>query len=184
MICNLQRPALVLVASLFLGACNSGTDSPSAAAAPDVAAPAAGPAPADVVAPATPSPYTPRADAVSGGLCALDAVDGQVAEQFTAAEGETVLLSGWFFADPPSVPTDARLIFEAPTGSYAFNLQAGGERPDVATAHGSDTLRLSGYNASVSLASLPVGAYALSIVHTDGTRTCALGKPLEVTPPA
>lgn len=170
------RALFLFSTTIALAACSGSNDAPAPAATPD--APTAMPAaPAAMV---TLAEYaTPPSPA--GGNCALDAINGGAGPTTTAAAGSDLSIVGWFANAQNAVPTDASLVLTGASQSYAGTLPAGGDRPDVAQALGSESARMSGFNAQVSLAGVAPGDYTLSVVYPGATPVaCGLNKTVSV----
>lgn len=175
------RAIFVLTTAALLGACDNAsppasTDgvpaSPSTAVDTSVVA-----VPPSMVAlqAYTATPATP------GGNCALDVVNGAAETSTAVSSGSDINLSGWVADAQNNVPGDAMLVLTGTTSSYAGSLPTGGDRPDVASALGSDTAQGSGFNAMASLAGIEAGEYVLSVVHGGATpQSCALNKRLVI----
>lgn len=155
----------------------------SAPAATDTAA--APPSATSVAEPAAPSEagaYTIPGDAVPGGVCSLDAVNGAAPNgQATATSTGDTVFSGWLGDSKKQVPATASLVLKGASGSYSLAMVAGGQRPDVATAIG-EGLGSSGYNLTGKLAGVAPGSYELQIALPESPPTyCPLNVVLTVT---
>lgn len=172
------RAAFLVSTVVALGACSGGGDAtpaaPTAGTPPAPAAPSAPPPPVTLAAYATPA-------APAGGSCSLDVINGGAASTTTVAPGSELSIGGWFADAQNGVPGDASLVLTGSTQSYAGQLPAGGERPDVAAALGSESARMSGFNAQVSLAGVEPGEYSLSVVYPGASASsCALNKSISI----
>ncbi|WP_222565220.1 hypothetical protein [Novilysobacter antarcticus] len=108
--------------------------------------------------------------AMTGGSCALDAVNGGDARLTSVKAGTEVWFSGWVADDDKQVPADALFVFRGEGRSYSIPVLAGVARPDVAKALSSEALATSGYNLLARVDMIP-GSYALVII--SGTSTAA-----------
>lgn len=171
------RAILVLSSTALLAACNEA--SPPPVAVDSSAAPQAAPVAAPAVAVAL-KEYVPT-EAPAGGNCALDVVNGAAAPSTTVAAGSDLALSGWVTNAQNAASGDAQIVLTGSTRSYSGNLPTGGDRPDVATALSSEAARLSGFNATASLAGVEPGDYTLTIVQDAVSPvSCALNKSVSV----
>ncbi len=113
------------------------------------------------------SPYIQPEGLVSGGLCALDAVDGVPPEEARPRTNATVVFAGWLGDADGGVPERAHLVLVGDAGAFQFVTRAGGHRPDVAAALSQPGLERSGYNTLVNLVGVPAGTYRASILMRD-----------------
>lgn len=101
-------------------------------------------------------------------LCALDAVNGQKATNGSFAVESTlpVAFEGWVSTSDMHTPESVSIVLHGAT-SFAVNSKTGIERGDVAEAYKTHDLTNSGYKAELATLSIPVGNYAVSLVHEE-----------------
>lgn len=172
-----NRSLLVLALAVSVGACDK-TEPPL-----DVA-PLPAPAPESLAVEASASVTFAEyavSDIPAGGNCALDGVNGEPAESAVIAAGSQTLFSGWVTDADGEVPSEALLVLESAAKSYSAMLTAGGDRPDVAAALGTEAARLSGYNI-IAVLGIEPGEYEAYIVFGGANAMkCVLNKQLVVT---
>jgi hypothetical protein len=78
------------------------------------------------------------------------------------------------------VPTDARLVLQGVAKSYAFPVNGGGPREDVAQVMKNEALKNAGFELSLGLAGAQAGSYDLAIVMGD-TYVCSLNTKLVIS---
>jgi hypothetical protein len=165
-------PTALLAAVLLVG-CGK-PDAPATA-------PAATPAP-NGNAVAVASGYSMPVNAIAGGSCSLDAVNGAPAADAAVASGSDVMFGGWMADAGKHVPKDAIFVLAGEQGSYSMPVTAGVDRPDVAAALGSDALKSSGFNLLARLTNVVPGDYKPQIVFGAGAPAfCSLNTVISVT---
>ncbi|MBJ6978550.1 hypothetical protein [Luteimonas sp. MC1895] len=171
--------ATALLAAALLAACG---DEP-------VGAPPAVPPAADDTRAAAPGPaavwaeaFTPAADALAAGHCALDAINGGSPQAVALPATGSALFGGWVADAALQVPADALFVLRGATASFAAPLSAGStQRPDVAQALGSEALAGAGFDLLLALDGLPAGSYELSAVVDRATQaTCSFNATLVI----
>lgn len=177
--------AATVLVMLSISACSRSdqTAVPPGEAAPGATVDAAA-APAAPAEPAEATPFSYDRNLPVAGQCALDAIGGMPAAGATITRDAQPVFAGWVANGQLQVPDDAKMVLEGESGTWAFPLATGGDRPDVAKALGTDALRSAGYNVPASLKALPAGTYKLRIVHgpDDALQGCEVNVTFSLEP--
>lgn len=175
--------AVLPVMAVFLAACGKSDVAPlPTAGEPDVKAPAA---------PAIPLAFTTLeapdlADAIRA-QCSIDRINAQKSrgQVVTVDAGSEVRFTGWVSDPTKQVPAQFTIVLSGPQ-TFGVTATAGGKRPDVARNMRAKTLESSGFNVLTTLAAVPAGEYAISIVEDAAGKVahCATTTRVMVTSPA
>lgn len=177
--------AVLLVAGVLSGCVQDVPESVPSNAIP-AATPGASPEAASPTPPvehARPSVRADREGALEAGVCSLDAINGAAVGDVAFEQGSNAMFSGWVGNALKQVPEAPVLIFRGAGSSHGVTFTAGGSRPDVAAAHGSDALKTSGFNIPVRMEGLPPGRYTLAVLTDPSEVTyCDLQAEIEIRP--
>ena len=114
------------------------------------------------------APWTVSTEGAKSELCALDAVNGQNAinGSFVVKSGVPVTFEGWVSTTDLHSPESISIVLHG-ASNFAVASRTGIERGDVAQAYKTHDLANSGYKAELGALSIPVGSYAVSLVHEE-----------------
>lgn len=165
---------------LALAACGEKPSAPATDAAPQ---PAAAPAPAAARSyPGDMFEHPAAAQLRSAGNCSVDRINKQAVGAMPYAVGDELLVGGWF-APPKGVETRRPLlVLDNGSRQFAHVFLTGGKRDDVATQLQRPELATAGFNARVTLKSLPAGEYSVWLAQEGaGGFRCNTKKSITVT---
>ncbi len=129
-------------------------------------------------------PYSePVSGLPAGGLCSLDAINGQsAADRHIRALGWTSF-AGWMADPSDAVPEGALFVLASATSAYAVPVAGGGARSDVAIALAKPGLANAGFNLKAWLPGVPGGTYRAAVVYPgQATKACDLGVVVTIGP--